>query len=84
MLHEKNKRENLHVMEFHLQQIFPEFLQPLRDLRTQRVAPIYRGFLIFLEFYWLGVSSGRRDLSSTFSFDTCTGEMSLSFGSSRC
>ena len=40
---------------FIIHQNFPEFLQPLRVLRTQRVAPFYRAFLfiLLLEFYWL-------------------------------
>ena len=54
-LHEKNWRENLRVLEFHHPPNFPEFLQPLRDLRIQRIAPFYRGFLfLVLGFYWLG------------------------------
>ena len=41
---------------FIIHQIFSEFLQPLQDLRIQRVAPFYRGFLLirFLGGYWLG------------------------------
>ena len=41
---------------FIIHQNFPEFLQPLRDLRIQRVAQFYRGFLFYLVFgfYWLG------------------------------
>ena len=35
---------------FIIHQIFPEFLQPLRDVRTQRVAPFHLGFF-FME-YW--------------------------------
>ena len=36
--------------------ISSEFLQPLRDLRIQRVAPFYRGFVFiwFWVFGWLG------------------------------
>ena len=37
-------------------QFFPEFLQPFRDLRVQRVGQFYRGFLFiwFLDFIGLG------------------------------
>ena len=63
---------------FIIHQNFSEFLQPLRDLRTQRFTLFLRGFL-FIGFGILlaWVSSGRPDLSSTV-VDTCTGEMSLS------
>ena len=58
-------------------QIFSEFLQPLRDLRIQRVASFYRGFLLicFLDFIGL-VNIGTV-------VDTVTGEMSFSIRSSR-
>ena len=49
--------------------MFPEFLQPLRDLRSDGLP---RSIV---------VSSGCPDRSST-EFDTCTGEMSLLFPSS--
>ena len=41
---------------FIIHQILPEFLQPLQDLRIQRVAQFYRGlaFYLFLHDYWLG------------------------------
>ena len=49
---------------FIIQQIFFEFLQPLRDFRIQRVSPffqqrvspfsLYGSFSWFWEFYWLG------------------------------
>ena len=41
---------------FIIHQILPEFLQPFQDLRIQRVAPFYRGFLFiwFLDFIGLG------------------------------
>ena len=63
---------------FTIHQIFPEFLQPFRDLRVQRVTPFYRGFLFYLFFGFslAWVSSGCPDPSSTNS-DTGTGEMSL-------
>ena len=68
---------------FIIHQNFPEFLQPLRDLRRQRVAPFYRGFLFIVFGDLLAwVSSGRPDLSST-EFDTSTGEISLLVWSSR-
>ena len=40
---------------FIIHQNFPEFLQPLLDLRIQRVASFYRGFLFtwVFGFYWL-------------------------------
>ena len=82
-LHEKNWRESLPVTEFHHPPNFPEFLQPLRDLRIQRVAQFYRGFLLFVFGSLLAwVSSGRPDLSSA-EFDTCTGEMSIRPSRSR-
>ena len=42
---------------FVIHQIFSEFLQPLRDLRIQRVAKFYRGllFVCFWSFLGLGV-----------------------------
>ena len=66
-----------------IHQIFFEFLQPLRDFRTQRVAPIYlwllfMGFGILLAWF----TTGCPDRSSTL-VDTVTGEMSLSIGSSH-
>ena len=56
ILHEKNWRVNLLVQEFHHPPNFPEFLQPLQDVGTQRGAPFYLGFLFicFLDFGWLG------------------------------
>ena len=60
---------------FIIHQIFPEFLQPLRDLRIQRVAQFNRGFFfVFFCFLLDWVPSCRPDL---------TGEMSLSIRSSR-
>ena len=50
ILHEKNWRVSLLVLEFHHPPNFPEFLQPLRDFRTQRVAPIYL-WLLFMGFW---------------------------------
>ena len=41
ILHEENWRVSIRVQE--LNEIFPEFLQPLRDVRTQRVASFYLG-----------------------------------------
>ena len=66
-----------------IHQISPEFLQPFRDLRIQRVTPFYRGFL----FIWFGiflawVSSGCPDQSST-EVDTGTGEASMLIPPSR-
>ena len=34
---------------FIIQKIFSEFVQPLRDFRTQRVISFYLGFLLMLE-----------------------------------
>ena len=58
--------------------MFPEFLQPFRDLRiTTRVSPFYRGLLLYVFGILLAwISSGFPDLSST-ELDTGTGEMSL-------
>ena len=40
---------------FIIHQIFPEFLQPLRDLRIQRVPVLsWFPFYLFLGVYWLG------------------------------
>ena len=51
---------------FVIHQIFPEFLQPLRDFRILRVSPFFL-WLFFIVFGVLlaWVSSGRPDLSST-------------------
>ena len=49
---------------FVIHQNFSEFLQPIRDLRIQRVAPFCRGFLLIVFGDLLAwVSSGRPDLS---------------------
>ena len=45
ILHEKNWRECLRVLEYHHPPNFPEFLQPLRDLGIQRVTLFLLGFL---------------------------------------
>ena len=44
---------------FIIHQIFPEFLQPLRDLRIHRVVPFYRGFFLFG--FW--ISSSQKSFS---------------------
>ena len=59
-----------------IHQIFPECLQPLRDLRIQRVAQCYRGLLFIFVMLLAWVLSGRPDLSST-EVDTCTGEINV-------
>ena len=63
---------------FIIHQIFSEFLQPLRDFRTQRVSLFLLGFLFLLVLGILlaWISSGCPDPSST-KIDTGTGEMSL-------
>ena len=49
-----------------IHEIFSEFLQPLRDVGTQRVSPFYRGFIFILVLgFWLAwVTTGLAVLSS--------------------
>ena len=64
IVHEQNWRVSLCVQELFHPPDFSEFLQPLRDIGTQRrwlsskqrVSPFYRGFLFiwFWVFGWLG------------------------------
>ena len=69
------------LRNFIIHQIFPEFLQPLRDFRIQRVSPSVAFLLVFgVLLAWS--TSGLPDLSSTV-VDRVTGEMSLSIRSSR-
>ena len=83
MLHEKNWRENLRVLEFHHPQNVPWILAatPRSQNTTIHSVPSWIPFFVF-RFLLAWVSSGRPDLSST-EVDTCTGEMSLSIRSSR-
>ena len=78
---------------FIIHHIFSEFLQPLRDFRTQRVTPFYHGLLFMgLWVFLVGLATllvigftattGLPALSSTLELDTCTGEVSLSVWSS--
>ena len=68
---------------FIIHQIFPEFLQPFRDLRIQRVArSIVVSFLFVFGILLAWVSSGCPDPSST-KLDTGAGEVSLTVASSR-
>ena len=71
---------------FVIHQIFSEFLQPLRDFRTQRPSAnncsLLGSFLFGFGFLLAWSISGRPDRSSTV-VDTVTGEMSLSVRSSR-
>ena len=49
---------------FIIHQNFSEFLQPLRDVSTRRVAPFYRGFIFiwFWVFGWLGMEANKGSL----------------------
>ena len=69
---------------FIIHQIFAEFLQPLLDFKTQRVAMFSLGFsfLGFLYFLLAWSISGSPDRSST-EIDSCTGEISLLLPPSR-
>ena len=68
-LHEKNWRVSLRVQELHHPQIFPEFLQPLWDVGTQRVAPFYLGFLFMGFWVWLAWSTTQALERCHFQFD---------------
>ena len=48
---------------FIIHQIFHEFLQPLRALRTQRVVPFYRGFVFICFRSFIGLDIIRSPLS---------------------
>ena len=56
MLHEKNWRENLRVMEFHHPPNFPSILAatPGSQNTTGRLVLSWFPFYLFLGFYWLG------------------------------
>ena len=70
---------------FIIHQIFPEFLQPFRDLRIiTRVSPFYRGFLFicFLLFRWLGfpqVSPFYHQPTQTLALERCHCQVHLPF-----
>ena len=68
-----------------IHQIFPEFLQPLRDVRTQRVSPFHRGFVFFGFGFLVGLDnngSHRSIIRSTCELETGTGWESIPLRSS--